>query len=97
MCIRDSFMCYALSAQSQLHEVRGKVFSELGEPIEFATVKLLNATDSTLINAMYADEQGQFKFSAVDCNDIYILKLSSVGYTTIHLPPFKSTARFAHD
>ena len=90
-------MCFALSAQNQVHEVRGKVLSESGNPIEFATVKLLKAKDSTLINAMYADEQGQFKFNAVNCNDKYILKLSNVGYTTMYLPPFKSSSCITND
>ena len=91
------FLCFALSAQNQVHEIRGKVLSESGAPIEFATIKLLKAIDSTLINAMYADEQGQFKFNAVNCQETYILKLSNIGYTTKHLPPFKSTSCTTHD
>ena len=91
------FMCFVLPAQNEIHDIKGKVFSVLGEPIEFATIKLLNATDSTLINATYADEQGQFKFNAINCNDTYILKLSNVGYTTRYLPPFKSTSCTTND
>ena len=92
-----AFIPFVFSAQNKIHEVSGKVLSEVGEPIEFATVKLLKAKDSSLINAMYADEQGRFKFNAVICNEAYILKLSNVGYTTKQLPPFKSNACSAHD
>lgn len=90
-------MFFVLSVQGQVHEVSGKVLNTEGIPIEFATVKLLIAKDSTLINAMYANEEGQFKFNAVNCNEAYILKLSNVGYTTKQLPPFKSSTCAAHD
>lgn len=92
-----AYMFFVLSAQGQVHEVSGKVSNTEGIPIEFATVKLLIARDSTLINAMYANEEGQFKFNAVNCNEAYILKLSNVGYTTKQLPPFKSSTCAAHD
>ena len=82
-----AFVPFVFSAQNKIHEVSGKVLSETGSPIEFATVKLLNANDSSLINAMYADEQGQFKFNDVNCNATYILTLSNVGYMTMQLPP----------
>ncbi len=90
-------MCFVLSAQNTVHEVRGKVLSETGTPIEFATIKILDAKDSSLISAMYADEGGEFKFSAIDCNAAYILKLSNVGFTTMELPPFKSSTCDTHD
>lgn len=91
------FICFMLLGQKQVHEVSGKVFNEEGIPIEFATVKLLRSTDSTLINAMYADHKGQFKFKSIDCKETYILKLSNVGYSTLYLPPFKSTTCVAQD
>ena len=92
-----AFICFPFLSQNTVHQVSGKVLSETGVPIEFATVKLLNANDSVLINAMYADEQGQFKFNDVNCNTTYILALSNVGYNTMQLPPFKSTACTSHD
>ena len=92
-----AFVPFVFSAQNKIHEVTGGVLSESGAPIEFATVKLLNANDSSLINAMYADEQGKFKFNAVNCNTTYILTISNVGYMTMHLPPFKSITCTSHD
>ena len=68
-----AFIPFVFSAQNKIHEVSGKVLSEVGEPIEFATVKLLKAKDSSLINAMYADEQGRFKFNAVICNRNHLI------------------------
>ena len=80
-----------------MHEVLGKVIDTEGFPIEFATVKLLKAEDSTLINAMYADELGQFIFTSIPCDETYILKLSNVGYKTKYLPENKSVSCFAYD
>ena len=92
-----AFVPFVFSAQNNIHEVTGGILSESGVPIEFATVKLLNANDSSLINAMYADEQGKFKFNAVNCNTTYILTISNVGYMTMYLPPFISITCTSHD
>ena len=91
------FICLAVNAQNQVHEVRGKVSDTEGFPIEFATVRLLKAKDSTLINAMYADELGEFKFTAVPCDETYVLKLSNVGYNTKLLPANNSVSCLIHD
>ena len=80
-----------------MHEVLGKVIDTEGFPIEFATVKLLKAEDSTLINAMYADELGQFKFTSIPCNETCILKLSNVGYKTKYLLENKSVSCLSYD
>ena len=80
-----------------MHEVLGKVIDTEGFPIEFATVKLLKAKDSTLINAMYADELGQFKFTSIPCDETYILKLSNVGYKTKYLLENKSVSCLSYD
>ena len=91
------FICFAGYAQNQVHEVLGKVIDTEGFPIEFATVKLLKAEDSTLINAMYADELGQFKFTSIPCDETYILKLSNVGYKTKYLLENKSVSCLSYD
>ena len=91
------FICFAGYAQNQVHEVLGKVIDTEGFPIEFATVKLLKAEDSTLINAMYADELGQFKFTSIPCNETCILKLSNVGYKTKYLLENKSVSCLSYD
>ncbi len=77
-------------SQKNTHTVSGLVVSADGKPIEYATVKLINPTDSSLIGAMYADSMGSFSFSAVDCKLSFILKVSHIGYETLILPPFTS-------
>ncbi len=73
-------------AQKKSHSVEGKIVTKENLAIEYATVKLLDAKDSSLISAMYADENGFFKFNNVPCNNIYILKVSNVGYSTLMMP-----------
>ena len=77
-------------AQKKSHSVEGKIVAKENLAIEYATVKLLDAKDSSLISAMYADENGFFKFNNVPCNDTYILKVSNVGYSTLMMPISKN-------
>jgi len=72
-------------AQDKTHRIEGEVYTESGMPVEFVTVKLLDAADSTLITAMYADEKGVFKFDNVICDKAYLLKLSNIGFKTLYL------------
>ena len=65
-------------AQDKTHRIEGEVSADSGMPVEFVTVKLLDAADSTLITAMYADEKGVFKFDNVICDKAYLLKLSNI-------------------
>jgi outer membrane cobalamin receptor len=72
-------------AQDKTHRIEGEVYTDSGMPVEFVTVKLLDAADSTLITAMYADEKGVFKFDNVICDKAYLLKLSNIGFKTLYL------------
>jgi hypothetical protein len=76
--------------QKNSHTISGSVESTDGKQIEYATVKLINPTDSSLIGAMYADSLGTFSFSAIDCSLPFVLKVSHIGYLTLILPPFTS-------
>ena len=84
-------------AQKQSHSVYGKVISQSQVPVIFATVKLLNIQDSSLLNAVYTDSLGGFKFSEVPCSSPYLLKVSNTGYITLFQPPFKSVLCVDHD
>ena len=84
-------------SQNQSHLVFGKVMSENQNPVMFATVKLLNVKDSSLINAIYTDSIGAFRFSEVPCNASYILKVSNIGYKTMFGFPFKSVSCSEHN
>jgi hypothetical protein len=85
------FLVSNIAAQKSSHSVEGKIVSNENLAIEFATVKLLDAIDSSLISAMYADENGFFKFNNVPCSAVYILKVSNVGYSTLIMPSDKNS------
>jgi hypothetical protein len=62
------------------HSIQSMVFdSKNSLPLELATVRLLNATDSTLIQGGRTDSNGSFTFSKVKPGN-YKLIVSSVGY-----------------
>lgn len=90
-------MSFVVSAQKTVHIVNGTVVTEEGNPIEFATIKILDAKDSSLIAAMYADEEGQFEFNGINCKYTYILKLSNIGYKSVSLPAFTPFACNPHN
>ncbi len=61
--------------------IKGFVADTTGERTAFATVMLLNASDSTLINFTRSSNDGEFSFKNVK-NSPYLLKVSYIG----HLP-----------
>ena len=76
---------------SQSYNVTGKVLSaENNSSIEFATIKLLNPADSSLLRAMYAEDDGSFAFDEVECEQSFILKISHIGFESKYFPSFIS-------
>ena len=72
----------SLSAQTPGRvTIKGVVADTTGELTAFATVMLLNAKDSTLINFTRSGNEGEFSFKNIK-NTPYLLKVSFVG----HLP-----------
>ncbi|MGB1728580.1 MAG: TonB-dependent receptor domain-containing protein [Crocinitomicaceae bacterium] len=79
------------TSYSQSFKVTGKVFSaENNSSIEFATIKLLNPADSSLLRAMYAEADGSFAFDEVECEQSFILKISHIGFESKYFPSFIS-------
>jgi len=65
------------------HDVIGKLIeAKSNQPIPFASVSLLRASDPTLIHGATSDEKGIFKISAV-VKGHYMLSVSFVGYKTV--------------
>ncbi|WP_169924859.1 carboxypeptidase-like regulatory domain-containing protein [Thermoflavifilum aggregans] len=64
-------------------QVYGKVLdATTGKPIEFATVTLLNAKDSSVVNGMLSKSNGDFNLDHLPFGR-YILKVNFLGYQTI--------------
>ena len=73
-------------------KIKGKVIDELSEqPLEFATISLLSASDSSIIAGEISDPSGDFEIKT-DFGD-YLIKVEFIGYTpkltSIHLSQAK--------
>jgi outer membrane receptor protein involved in Fe transport len=69
--------------QGEAHaELMGKLLDDqTGKPVEYASVALLNASDSALVTGMLSKGNGDFSFSPVKPGS-YILKIYFIGYQT---------------
>lgn len=57
------FCAVAMNAMAQQGSMRGRVIdARTGENIEYATVALLKATDSSLVNGTVSESNGHFPF-----------------------------------
>ena len=69
---------------SQTYELKGEVKDQFQEPVAFASVFLLNVTDSTLVKGTSADENGIFSITNIS-EGLYFLKASYVGQMSNNL------------
>ena len=70
-----------MNAMAQQGSMRGRVIdARTGENIEYATVALLKATDSSLVNGTVSESNGHFSLSAPYGR--YILRVTFMGYDT---------------
>jgi hypothetical protein len=68
-------------ALAQRFSIKGQVLDTLSSPLPSATILLLNATDSSLVNFGVSDAQGMFELKNVARME-YIFKITFVGYRT---------------
>lgn len=74
--------------------ISGQVFDHQNEPVEFATVTLLNATDSSLIKGEFTNATGQFVFDQLHQGN-YALLISSLGFEKVTLDKISIEAETA--
>ncbi|MBF9239001.1 TonB-dependent receptor [Hymenobacter sp. BT683] len=70
--------------------VTGTVASQAGVAIEFATVTLHRAADSTVVKTEFCDEKGHFLFETVGGR--YLISAAQVGFGRFWSPAFELTA-----
>ncbi|MEX2568127.1 MAG: outer membrane beta-barrel family protein, partial [Cyclobacteriaceae bacterium] len=64
------------AAQSRIN---GKIMDNMGNPIAYASVVLLNSMDSLIVKGSVSEENGNFHFDQIAQNN-YILSVSLLGY-----------------
>ncbi|MGB3849650.1 MAG: TonB-dependent receptor family protein [Tunicatimonas sp.] len=71
------------------HEISGTVQDEQDQPLPFANVLLLSASDSALVKGTVADTTGAYVLS-VPADARYLLSIQMVGYTPYFSEPFRA-------
>lgn len=69
------------------HDITGKVITPDGAVVEFANVFLVNKADTTQFVGTVADINGQFEFSGIRYQQVY-LKASLIGYASVQTEVF---------
>jgi hypothetical protein len=69
-----SFQCFA-----QSYSIKGTLVDTSNAPLEFATLFLLNPSDSTMLTYGRTDGQGKFEFKGVKKGDV-VLQATFMGY-----------------
>lgn len=90
------FFCLLTSSViAQTAAFRGKITGQISDNnqkvVEFATVTLHKATDSTLVKGALSDERGLFEFEEVGEGRYYV-QVSQVGYQRFRTPLFQLNA-----
>lgn len=73
------FVTLQISAQG----LTGKIVDEDQQPIPFATIAVLSATDSTLLGGTTSDAEGNFQIREISQGSI--LRVTSIGYKAISM------------
>lgn len=68
-------------------KITGTVFNEQHKPMEFVTVGLLNAKDSSLVKGALGNDAGAYLLDHVSLGR-YLIKTTTIGYTTAFSAPF---------
>ncbi len=74
-----SFAAYAQNGGSA--KVSGSLIDEKAKPLDYATVSLLKAKDSTVVKGTLSTESGAYVFDHIAAG-AYIIKVTAVGYQT---------------
>lgn len=88
------FSGHGILAQENTVELKGSIKDQSSAPVDFATVSLLSASDSSHVRSGYADEKGTYVLPQVKKGK-YILMASIIGYKKTYMP-IDVTAGQAH-
>jgi outer membrane receptor protein involved in Fe transport len=76
-------------------QIQGKYHDINNEPILFATIVLINQSDSSLVTGIQGSDVGTFSISNFKPGK-YLIKASAVGYKTVISAPFEITSSNEH-
>ena len=82
-------ICVPVLSQAQL-QVKGIVNIESGAALPYASVLLLNGSDSTLVRGQVSGDNGSFLINVSE-EGRYLISVSAVGYHNVFTKPFDLT------
>ena len=86
-------MCFNIAVSQDIAghgEISGKVYDELQKEFPYATVSLLNSTDSTVVKGTLTSDNGSFVFKEVKAGS-YLIAVYVVGYKKTFKGPYAVT------
>ncbi|MEZ2337277.1 TonB-dependent receptor [Mucilaginibacter sp. RCC_168] len=78
---------FAQGGKSGGARVSGSLLNEQGKPMDYATVSLIRATDSTVVKGALSNDNGVYTFDNIRSGK-YLVKASVVGYQKAVTTPF---------
>jgi len=75
---------------SQSPSLKGRLYDQKKESIPFATVALINPSDSTVVTGTMSDIEGHFDLRP-NVTGVYYLRFSAIGYSSTHTSEFEIT------
>jgi len=80
--------CFTINMKAQI--IAGKIITSDGNALPYANIVLAVLPDSSFIAGAVSDNDGTFKLSSVsEQKNKLLLKISSIGYTTVVVTPVK--------
>ncbi len=76
-------------------QIQGKYHDTNNEPILFATILLINQSDSSMVTGIQGSDVGTFSITNFKPGK-YLIKASAVGYKTVVSAPFEITSSNEH-
>ena len=68
-------------------KISGQIMDDKSKIVEFASVTLLKAKDSTLVKGALSDGSGSFEFEKIPSGE-YLVNISQMGYKKFYTPKF---------
>ncbi len=68
-------------------KISGQITDDKNKIVEFASVTLLKAKDSTLVKGALSDQNGSFEFEKISSGE-YLVNISQMGYKKFYTPKF---------
>ncbi len=83
------FYGFGANGQAKTVNISGKVRDEKGQPVGYATITLLKASDSSLVKGVITDDKGGYAFAGVRPGK-YLVAASMIGMLKSFSPVFEA-------